>query len=322
MRCEHTAFVKEGFYKGTMARLEYDNLWAFGPNVGVDQPNFVIKAAERCNFYGLDATSVGVTIAFVMECFEKGLVTAEELGGVDARFGNANAVIQLIDRIGKREGAGAWLADGVKAAAEKIGKNSIQYAMQIKGLEASGYDLRSLKTTALAAAVSFRGADHARSGVYSVDFKGSVDRLKAEMGRGKIVVDNEDICNLLDSFIVCKNAKGTFDEQFADLAKLYSTVTGFEVTAEDMRKAADRIQTLAKLINMKFGFTRKDDSLPWKILNKPVSDDGPSKGAVVAQTELDLMLDDYYEARGWDKQGAPTSATVKALGLEQYAKEA
>jgi aldehyde:ferredoxin oxidoreductase len=321
MRCEHTAVIKEGYYKGTMARLEYDNLWAFGPNVGVDQPNFIIKAAERCNYYGLDATSTGVVIAFVMDCYEKGIVTKEELGGVEANFGNANAVIQLIEKIGKREGIGETLADGVKAAAEKIGKNSQQLAMHIKGLEVTGFDLRSFKTTALAAAVSFRGADHSRSGVYSLDIKGTVDRLKAEKGRGKIVRDHEDICNLLDSFIVCKNAKTTFDEEFADLAKLYTAVTGFEVTPKEMRQAGDRIQTLAKLFNLQAGFSRKDDSLPWKVMNNPVPDDGPSKGAVIIQGELDLMLDDYYEARGWDKQGVPTRAVLKELGLEQYAKE-
>ncbi len=321
MRCEHTAVIKEGYYTGTMARLEYDNLWAFGPNVGVDQPNFIIKAAERCNYYGLDAISTGVAIAFLMDCHEKGILSHEELGGVDTHFGNGNAVITLIEKIGKREGIGETLADGVKAAAEKIGKNSMQLAMQIKGLEATGFDLRSLKTTALAAAVSFRGADHTRSGVYSLDIKGTVDRLKADKARGEVVRNHEDICNLLDSLIVCKNAKGTFDEEFADLAKLYTAVTGFEVTPQEMRQSADRIQTLAKLISLQAGFTRKDDTLPWKVMNKAVADDGPSKGAVVTQEELDLMLDGYYEARGWDKQGVPTKATLKELGLEQIAKE-
>ena len=128
-----------------------------------------------------------------MDCHEKGILTHEELDGVDAHFGNGEAVIQLVDKIGKREGIGDMLADGVKVAAEKIGKNSAELAQQIKGLEVTGYDLRCLKTAALAAAVSFRGADHNRSGVYALDLKGKVDRLKAEKGRGKLVKDNEDI---------------------------------------------------------------------------------------------------------------------------------
>lgn len=321
MRCEHEAAIKEGTFKGTMARMEFDNLWAFGPNCGVDNMNYIIKAAERCNYYGLDATSVGSVIAFLMDCHEKGLLSHEDLEGIDPHFGNEKAVFTLSDRIGKREGIGEKLADGVKVASEKIGKNSAQLAMQIKGLELSGYDLRCLKTTALAAAVSFRGADYGRSGVYAVDIKGTVDRLKAEKGRGKIVKDHEDIYNVIDSLIVCKNAKGTFDEEFADMAKLYSAVTGFEVSAQDMRLAGERIQALAKLINQREGLSRKDDSLPYKIMNQPITDDGEAKGAVVTQDELNLMLDDYYQARGYDKEGAPTEAKLKELGLEKYAKE-
>jgi len=319
MRCEHEAIIKEGSYTGTMARMEYDNLWALGPNCGVDQLNFIIKASERCNYYGLDATSAGVTISFLMDCHEKGILTHEELGGIDAHFGNANAVVNLIEKMAKREGIGDLLADGVKAASEKIGKNSSQLANQIKGLELTGYDLRCLKTTALGAAVSFRGADHSRSGVYALDIKGTVDRLKAEKGRGKIVKDHEDIYNVIDSLIVCKNARGTFDEEFVDLAKIYSIVTGFEVTPEEMRTAGETIQTLAKLINQREGLTRKDDSLPWKIMNQPVPDDGSAKGAVVTKEELDLMLDDYYQARGWTNKGLPTKAKLKELGLEKYA---
>ena len=319
MRCEHEAIIKEGSYTGTMARMEYDNLWALGPNCGVDQLNFIIKASERCNYYGLDATSAGVTISFLMDCHEKGILTHEELGGVDAHFGNANAVVNLIEKMGKREGIGELLADGVKVASEKIGKNSSQLANQIKGLELTGYDLRCLKTTALGAAVSFRGADHSRSGVYALDIKGTVDRLKAEKGRGKLVNDHEDMYNVIDSLIVCKNAKGTFDEEFVDLAKIYSVVTGFEVTPQEMREAGERIQTIAKLINAREGLTRKDDSLPWKIMNQPIPDDGAAKGAVVTKEELDLMLDDYYQARGWNNKGVPTKAKLKELGLEKYA---
>ena len=141
--------------------------------------------------------------------------------------------LQLIEKMGKREGIGDILADGVKVAAEKIGKGSEQLAQHIKGLEVTGYDLRCLKTAALSSAVSFRGADHNRSSAYSVDLKGKVDRLKAEKGRGKIVKDLEDTYALIDSFIVCKNARGTFYKELSDMAKLYGLVTGYEMTPED-----------------------------------------------------------------------------------------
>ena len=318
MRCEHEALVREGPYKGTLARMEYDNVWALGPNCGVDKLDVIIKAAELCNYYGLDAQSVGVTVSFVMDCHEKGILTHEELGGLDAHFGNAEALIQLIEKIGKREGIGDMLADGVKIAAEKIGKDSMKLAMQIKGLEVTGYDLRCLKTAALGSAVSFRGADQNRSGAYTFDLKGEVNRLKAEKGRGKLVKDAEDVYALIDSLIICKNAKGTLYKELPDMAKLYSLVTGEAMTAEELRVAGERINTLAKLINTREGLGRKDDTLPWKVMNQPITDDGPAKGAVVTQDELDLMLDDYYQARGWNVEGVPTKAKLQALGMQDY----
>jgi aldehyde:ferredoxin oxidoreductase len=318
MRCEHEAVIREGPYKGTMARIEYESLWALGPYCGVNRLDAIIKAAELCNYYGMDAQSVGVTVGFAMECHEKGILSHEELGGIDAHFGSADALVALVEKMGKREGIGAVLADGVRAAAEKIGKDSDKLAQHIKGLEVTGYDLRCLKTAALALAVSFRGADHTRSSAYAVDMKGKVDRLKAERGRGKIVKDLEDIYSLIDSFIVCKNAKATFYKELAELAKLYGLVTGFDVSTEELGVAAERINTLARLINIREGLSRKDDSLPWKVMNVPIPDDGPVKGAVVTQDELDLMLDDYYEARGWTFEGVPKVEKLKALGMDEF----
>ncbi len=316
MRCEHEAVVREGPYKGIMARMEYDNIWALGPNCGVDRLDAIIKAAELCNYYGLDAQSTGVTVSFVMDCHEKGILTHEELGGIDAHFGSAEALLELVEKIGKREGIGDVLADGVKAAAQKIGKDSDKLAQNIKGLEVTGYDLRCLKTAALGFAVSFRGADHNRSGVYAADMTGKVDRFKAEEGRGKLVKDSEDVYALIDSLIICKNSKGTLYKELPDMAKLYRLVTGYEMTPEELSLAGERINTLARLINIREGLSRKDDTLPWKVMNQPVPDDGPAKGAVVTQSELDLMLDAYYAARGWTVGGVPTKALLDKLGLE------
>ncbi len=316
MRCEHEAVVREGPYKGTMARMEYESLWALGPYTGVNKLDAIIKAAELCTYYGMDAQSAGVTVGFVMDCHEKGILTHDDLGGIDAHFGNAEALLQLIELMGKREGIGDTLADGVKAASEKIGKGSQKLAQHIKGLEVTGYDLRCLKTAALAFAVSFRGADHNRSSAYAVDLKGKVDRLKAEKGRGKIVKDLEDTYALIDSLIVCKNARGTFYKEKQDMAKLYSLTTGYDMTPEELTAAGERINNLARLINIREGLSRKDDSLPWKVMNEPIPDDGPVKGAVVTQDELDLLLDDYYGSRGWTLEGVPTTAKLKELGME------
>jgi len=316
MRCEHMCVVAEGPYKNTMTRMEYETLWALGPYCGVDRLDAIIKGMELSNYYGVDAISAGVTVGFAMDCYERGLLTREELDGIDAKFGNAEAMVQLVDKIGKREGVGQLLADGVKVAAEKIGKGAEKLAAHIKGVETTGYDLRALKTAALGFAVSFRGADHNRHGAYAFDVKGKVNRLIAERGRGKLVRDMEDVYALIDSFIVCKFSRGTYYKELPDMAKLYSLVTGYEMTPEALRTAGERINNVARLFNIREGLTRKDDTLPWKVMNEPIPDEGPSKGAMVTQEELDLLLDDYYESRGWTREGIPTPEKLKELGMD------
>jgi len=317
MRCEHEVVVPEGPYKNTMTRMEYESLWALGPYCGVDRLDAIIKAMDLCNYYGVDSISTGVIAGFAMDCYETGILTQQDTGGIDAKFGNAEAMVQLVEKIGKREGIGEVLADGVKFAAEKIGKGSDKLALHIKGVEVTGYDLRCLKTAALGFAVSFRGADHNRHGAYAFDVKGKVNRLIAEKGRGKLVRDMEDVYNLIDSFIVCKFSRGTYYKELPDMAKLYTLVTGFEITPEDLKKAGERIQNVAKLFNIREGLGRKDDNLPYKVMHEPIPDEGPSKGAFVTQAELDLLLDDYYESRGWTKEGIPTKEKLKELGMEE-----
>lgn len=316
MRCEHTAVVPEGPYKGTMTRMEYETLWALGPYCGISDLTAVIKAMELCNYYGMDAIGAGVIVAFAMDCYERGILSKEDLGGVEANFGNTEALVQLIEKMGKREGIGDILADGVRAASQKIGKGSEKLAQHIKGLEVTGYDLRSLKTAALGFAVSFRGADHNRHGAYAFDVKGKVDRLKAEKGRGKLVKDMEDMYTLIDSFIVCKFSRGTYYKELSDMTRLYNAVTGIDMQPEELRQSGERINVLARLINIREGFTRKDDHLPWKVMNEPIPDEGPSKGAIVTQEELDLLLDDYYTVRGYTLEGVPTIAKLKEIKMD------
>jgi aldehyde:ferredoxin oxidoreductase len=316
MRCEHICVVPEGPYKGAMARVEYEPLWALGPYCGVDRLDAIIKASDLCNYYGVDSISAGVIVGFAMDCYENGILTDKDMDGIEARFGNHEAMVKLIEKIGKREGIGDILAEGVKNAGEKIGKGAEKLALHIKGVEVTGYDLRCLKTAALGFAVSFRGADHNRHGAYAFDVKGKVNRLKAERGRGKMVKDIEDVYTVIDSMIVCKFSRGTYYKEFEDLAKLYTLVTGFEKTAEDIRIAGERINNLARVFNVREGLGRKDDTLPYKVMHMPVPDEGPSKGAYVSQEELDLLLDDYYEARGWTEEGIPTVEKLKELGMD------
>jgi len=316
MRCEHIAVVPEGPYKGTTTRVEYEPLWAFGPHCGVDRLDAIVKAMDLCNYYGLDSLSAGNIVGFAMDCYENGILTKEDADGIDLEFGNAEAMVEAVHRIGKREGLGDILAEGVKRAAEKIGKGAEKYANHIKGLEMTGYDIRGLKTAALGYAVSFRGADHNRHGAYGLDLKGTVDRFKFEKGRSKLVIEIEDLYTIIDSLIVCKFSRGTYYKGFEDLANYYTLATGIEMSAEELRLAGERISNLGRLFNVREGLTRKDDHLPPKVMSTPIPDDTVSKGSYITQKELDFMLDDYYASRGWTREGVPTLEKLKDLGLE------
>ena len=321
MRCDHVAVVPEGPYKGSTSRMEFECLWALGPSCGVGRLDAIIEAMRLCNHYGTDGISTGVTIGFAMDLYENGILSKEKTDGLDLSFGNHEALIEMVKKIGSRDGwLGDVLAEGTQRAAEKIGKGAEQYACHIRGLELPGYDIRGLKTAALGFSVSFRGACHLRSGAYSPDVKGKVNRFAIEKGRGKIVMDAEDVYNVIDSLILCKFSRGTYYDDLDDMAKYYTLATGIEVTADDLRKAGERINNLAKLFNIREGVgTREFDTLPPKIMNVPIPDEGIAKGSVVNKEEFELGLDDYYATRGWTKEGIPTVEKLKELDLGEYA---
>ena len=321
MRCDHIAVVPEGPYQGSTSRLEFECLWSMGPLCGVDRLDAIIEAMRIVNEYGMDGISIGVVVAFAMDCYEHGIITKEQTDGIDLRFGNAEALIAIIHKIGKREGwLGNALAEGVAKAAEIIGNGAEKYACHIKGLELPGYDLRTLKTAALGFSVSFRGACHLRNGAYSPDVKGKVNRFKIEKGRGKMIADEGNIYNIIDSLIVCKFSRGTYYDGSKDLANYYTLATGIPITPEELIKSGERIENLARLFNIREGKgTREFDTLPWKIKNVPVPDEGPAKGVVVNEEEFQIGLDDYYSVRGWTPDGIPTQEKLDELGLGDLA---
>ena len=321
MRCDHIAVVPEGPYKGSTSRLEFECLWSMGPLCGVDRLDAIIEAMRIVNEYGMDGISIGVVVAFAMDCYENGVITKEQTDGIDLRFGNAEALIEIIHKIGKREGwLGNALAEGSAKAAEIIGGDAWKYPCHIKGLELPGYDLRTLKTAALGFSVSFRGACHLRNGAYSPDVKGKVNRFKIEPGRGKMIVPDGHTYNVIDSMILCKFSRGTYYDGNKDLANYYTLATGIPMEPDELMVIGERIENLARLFNIREGKgTREYDTLPWKIKNCPVPEDGPAKGMVVSDEEHQLGLDDYYAARGWDSNGVPTIEKLESLGLGEYA---
>lgn len=318
--CDHNVTVKEGLYAGTTTSIDYESMYALGPNCGIGAPDPLLKAIELCDVYGLDTISAGVVVGWAMECYEKGLITKEDTDGIDLRFGNPEAIIQILGKIARREGIGDLLAEGTKIASERLGKGSEHFAIHIKGLELPGYDIRSLKTAALGWAVSANGGDHNRSGAYDYDISGKVDRFKVDESRGKLAMESEDFAAVLDSMILCKFCRRLFKNFYADVAEIYTLITGIEMKAAKLRQAGERITNMKKVFNIREGWTRANDHLPPRVMKDPVSD-GMAKGSLVTQEELDFLLDSYYKARGWSKDGNPTREKLVELGLEDRAKE-
>lgn len=309
--CDHIVQVNKGPFKGTKTGLDYESLFALGPCCGVDDISAIIKAADLCDRLGIDTISTGVVIAFAMEAAEKGLLDEfldEDLRGL--HFGDWSAVVKLVERIGYREGIGDLLAEGTKKAAAKIGKGSEEFAMHVKGLELPGYILRGLKSAAVGFSVSTRGGCHLRNGAYSLDMKGTeLDDLE----RGQKIVENENLYSTIDSLIICKFIRKAVSDE--DLIDLLSIVNGLEITQEELYRIGERITTLQKIFNIREGATRKDDYPPPRVLKEPLPD-GPNKGQYIPLDVYDLMLDAYYEARGWTKEGIPSNEKLKELGLE------
>ncbi|MCL1831111.1 MAG: aldehyde ferredoxin oxidoreductase family protein, partial [Oscillospiraceae bacterium] len=316
-RCEHIAVAQEGEYKNSVARVEYEPLMAFGPYCGVDDMNSIIKALEYCNTYGVDAIGAGIVVGFAMECYERGIITKEDTGGLDLNFGNGSAMVEMVRKMSVREDIGDIMAEGVMRASEQLKKGSEHFAMHIKGLEMTGYDVRGLKTCALGYAVSRRGGDHQRHGSYGWDLGGKVDRYKAERNRGELVMGDEDFYAIIDSMIICKFTRAIW-KGYDEIARVYTLVTGIPMTGEELQTAGERMNTLARLLNIREGLTRKGDTLPPRVMKDPIPS-GVGEGNVTTQEDLDIMLDGYYEARGWNNEGVPKISTLEKLNLMEYA---
>jgi aldehyde:ferredoxin oxidoreductase len=304
--CEHIYAAPNG--QGV--RLEYESLFALGPLCGVSDPGVVLEAARLCDRLGLDTISAGATVAFAMECAERGLLDASDL-----RFGNGAGLLEALDRIANREGIGDLLADGTRAAATRIGGEAPNFAPHVKGLEIPGYEPRALQTMALGFAVGSRGADHNRSGAYEADFSAKTDRLHGSADSARLAVEAEDRAALVDSLILCKFLRGVFADLFAESAELLRAVTGWDVTGDELRTTAARVVTAKKLFNVREGWTPAEDTLPPRMLADGLPA-GQGRGARLPAERLQEMVAAYYRERGWTRGGEVPPAVVAALGLD------
>jgi len=325
--CSQLKLAKTGAYAGILAEgPEFETMYSFGGVTGVDNIDAIIAADRLADELGLDTISAGVTIGFAMELYEKGILSKEETGGLELNFGNDKAMVTLLRLMAFREGIGDILADGTKAAAEKIGKGSDKYAMHVKGLELPGYDVRGAKAHGLNYATSYTGADHNRGyafqEIFGIPIPYEVDRFAAE-GKGKLTKWNQDVrsatCDaapmcafLLDMAVPAIATENT--------ANLMEAVTGLKYTPGEIQTVGERINNLARAFNVREGFTRDDDTLPDRLMTEPLKE-GASRGQFISKDDFKQMLDEYYTERGWDMNtGAPGREKLTELGLEYVAE--
>ena len=303
--CEHIYAGRDG----RQTRVEYENVFALGPMCGVSDPDAVLAASARCDDLGLDTISAGGTIAWAMECAERGLIDAPWL-----RFGDGDALLKALDQIGAREGLGDLLAEGSRRAAQRVGQGSAAFAPHVKGMEMPGYEPRTLHATALGLAVNARGADHNRSGAYEADLSGDLDRLDGGDAHVAAAVETEDRAAVMDSLILCKFLRGVFTDPFTEWASLLSAVTGWDVDGAELRRTARRIVLAKRVFNIREGWRPADDWLPERLLAEPLRL-ASGRMAGLTPERLRAMIDAYYTARGLDDQGQPGPAQLADLRL-------
>jgi aldehyde:ferredoxin oxidoreductase len=310
-----------------------------GPNCGNSYAPSLFKIYNLCNQYGIDGLDFGCIMAYVMEWYEKGIVTQEETDGLPFDWGNYQSMIAMIPKIAKREGFGAILADGALKAAERIGRGAEKYISHCKGMVLGGGDVRGAKGMALTFATATRGCDHLRginmlempllgktlvSAEEAVRRFGTTDVLEPDSyNKAPTVVFFQDVYTLADTLQICKfnTARNGHGINIQDMADMYSAATGVEADEKSMHTAADRIYAVERCFCIREGIRKKDDFLQGKWVAEPVQE-GPLKGSSIDKDKFAKMLEDYYMMRGWDKgTGVPTQERLRALGISEVAQD-
>jgi len=341
IKCARVTEVPDGPYAGHLEGPEYESTDALGPMCYIDDPEVIFYANRLCNDLGLDTISTGVGVAFAMECHQRGLLSDPE---VSLEWGDPETLTGLIERIAHRQGLGDLLAEGSRRAAERIGGDAPQFAMQVKGMELPRQEPRIAKGFGLGHATSNRGADHLYA-LPTIDLAGQFDvasrYFPAEIVAELMEADNETYkpdmirftehyCALSDALGVCKfTTAETYAVLPDDLAVGLGALWGRQVTGDDLLAAGERIVNLERMINVRLGFARADDRLPARFTSEPLEvyafvPDEQSAAPVRSQApvhvgilnDFEAMLDRYYALRGWDADGVPEAETLARLGLD------
>ncbi len=335
IHCHRFSGIDDGKYAGTRTLgPELETISSFGNGPGIDNLEVIIKAAQLCNDYGLDTISTGSVIQWIIECVERGVMSKEQVDGLELKWGAEELVLELIRKIALREGIGDLLAEGTKIASEQIGKDSYKWAVQARGLEQSRCETRGSMSYALSFCVNNRGPDHLHSecmaefGMYP-KAKKLIKRITGDEKyanptltekRAEIVRWHEDNFALADCLGFCAfintAANAILEKEMTDM---YSSATGIKLSPEEVALIGRRIITLERCFNVREGLDRKDDKLPHRIMNESL---GGRDTSTNSPEILNKMLDDYYTVHEWDvSTGCPTRATLEKLGLKDIADE-
>ncbi|MCD6529679.1 aldehyde ferredoxin oxidoreductase family protein [Candidatus Bathyarchaeota archaeon] len=327
--CKRIVEVKEGEFAPVLPDYggpEYENVASLGSLLGIDRLDAIAKMNMLCNAYSLDTISTGVCIAFAMECFENGIITKEDTDGLELTFGNAEAAVKMVEKIALRDGFGDVLAEGVRRAAERIGRGAEKFAVEVKGLEVPMHEPRGKKGLGLMYAVSNRGACHIQS-MHDTDLESPnmapeisisapLSRLDTSKAKVLAMKKTQDYIAVINSLVICECIYwfGGVHYRPSELVELINAVTGWDYTVEEFMTTGERINTLCRAFNVREGITRKDDRLPPRFM-EPLRG-GPTDGQAITREEFERMLNDYYEICGWDVEtGIPTNEKLRELGL-------
>lgn len=314
MNCGKYSKVKNSKSEVYVEGPEYETTALLGGNLGVKSIEDVAYLNYLCDELGLDTISAGNVIGFAMECFEKGKISKKKADDLDLKFGKVNAAAELLGKIARKEGIGNILADGVKSAAENFGKGTEKFAMQIKGLEWSGYESRNAPAMLLAYMTCDIGAHHNRAWAITHDIAAGRDKIE---GKAQKVIELQHIRPLFDLLGVCRLQWVELGIDLEKYVPIFKAVSGIEYNLPDLLKASERVWNLNRLFYIKEkGEARAADMPPERIYKDPV-ENGPTKGKKMKLEDVEKLLDDYYSLRGWDKEGIPTNAKLEELGLKE-----
>ncbi len=318
--------VNDGPYAGEISPgIEYGTQLTWGTLFDNSYAPALIKAHNLCNQYGIDSNNCGEMVAAAAEWYQRGLISKEDLGGIDLTWGNYEAMVEMCHKISKREGIGDLLAEGGVRAAKKLGRGAEKCITHVKGAMWTSTDLRHSKSFMLGVAVATRGADHLRgsTNVVLIGKKPGEIELGSWEDQVRPVYEIQCIATMADTLEVCKFTTTRIKNEMSlkDMAELFSAATGMELNEEGIRKTADRIWTLERAFIIREGVTRQDDIFVGRHTNEPPHG-GPLDGVPHDQEKWDKLLDEYYDLVGWDKEtGEPTRAKLEALGLKDVADE-